>query len=69
MATCYNCGAINSTAPIQTPDGNEFILVSKPSNGSFNIPPNGLLVKVIGCNKCGVITLGTEELIGKEFTK
>lgn len=65
MSTCYNCGGINTTAPIKTPDGDKFMLVTIPANGTFNLPPNGIVVNAFGCNKCGVITLGSPELINK----
>ena len=57
MITCYKCGAINSTAPIMTPDGDKFMLVTIPSNGTVNLPPNGIAVNAFSCNRCGVITL------------
>ncbi len=59
MITCYNCGAINSTAPIMTPDGDKFMLVTIPAKGNFSFPPNGIAVNAFSCNRCGVITLGT----------
>ena len=68
MNRCPFCNALNSTAPISTPDGNKFILVSVPSNGNFNIPPNGLIVDAFGCNKCGALILGSKELIGMNIT-
>ena len=69
MNTCPNCHAINSIAPIKTPDGDQFILVAKKSDGSFSLPPNGIIVNALGCNKCGVVTLGTPELIGKTIER
>lgn len=69
MDKCIYCGAINSIAPIRTPDGTEFMLISKLPNGNFNIPPNGLVVNALACNKCGSITLGNAGLIGATFQK
>ncbi|MDY6228361.1 MAG: hypothetical protein SPH93_12000 [Clostridium sp.] len=69
MNTCPYCGAINSVAPIRTPDGDKFTLVASPANGNFTIPPKGIDVQAFGCTKCGGIILGNQELIGKNFTK
>lgn len=69
ISTCPLCGAIHSVAPIETPDGIEFMLISKPKNGNFSIPPSGLIVNAFGCNNCGAITLGNQELIGQKINK
>lgn len=69
MVTCYNCGTINSTVSIKTPDGDKFMLVTVPSNGNFILPPNGIAVNAFGCSRCGVITLGSQELIDQKNTK
>lgn len=53
MNTCPYCGAINSVAPIRTPDGDKFTLVASPANGNFTIPPKGIDVQAFGCTKCG----------------
>ena len=68
MDTCPYCNAIDSTALIKTPDNNEFILISKNPNNS-DIPIDGLTVKAFGCTKCGAITLGMQDIIGKEILK
>ena len=68
MNTCPFCGAINSIANIAPPPGtNAFMLMAINSNGNFNIPPDGLLVTVKGCNHCGSMMFGSSELVGQEI--
>lgn len=69
MNTCPYCGAINSMATIRTPDGDKFTLVANPANGNFTLPPKGIDVTAVGCNKCGGIILGNQELIGQNINR
>lgn len=69
MPRCIFCGAIDTIAPITTPDGDEYILMSKSSDGNFSLPPNGIVIKAMGCTKCGSISLGSPALIGMPLSK
>lgn len=69
MNKCPYCGAENTTAPIDTPDGRDFMLISCTRDGSLNIPPNGIVVNAFGCNRCGAITLGNTTLINAAINK
>lgn len=66
---CSNCGAINSVVPIGTQDSDNFMLIAVPSNGNFNLPPNGLVVKALGCTKCGYVHLGSKELVSQKISQ
>ena len=43
------------------------MLMAINTNGNFNIPPDGLLVTVKGCNHCGSMMFGSSELVGQEI--
>lgn len=63
MTNCVHCGAIDSVRPIINPEGDDFILVSKPSNPNSPVPHNGLIVKAFVCTKCESITISSPGLI------
>lgn len=67
MNNCPYCKSINSISPIIAPEGDDFILVSKPSISSNNpVPRNGIVVKAYGCTSCGAIVLNSQGIITKK---
>lgn len=69
MNQCPFCKQLNAVASILPPQGtNTFMLTAVNTEGSFEIPPNGIFVSVKGCNSCGSIFLGSSNIIGSEIT-